>query len=204
MAARGLLLASIYLSLLVHECYGVTLFSSLQKTLQVTTTTKRGQVLKAGEDKVTITWGLNQSLAAGTDSAYKTMKLQLCFAPVSQKDRAWRKTEDHLNKDKTCSFKIVEKPYNKSLQTLDWIIESDVPTATYFVRAYALNAERHEVAYGQSTNDQKTTNLFDIQAITGRHASLDIASVCFSVFSIVALFGFFFHEKRKARMSQQK
>lgn len=204
MAARGLLLASIYLSILVHQCYGVTLFSSLQKTLQVTTTTKRGQVLKAGEDKVTITWGLNQSLAAGTDSAYKTVKVKLCFAPVSQKDRAWRKTEDHLNKDKTCSFKIVEKPYNKSLQTLDWIIERDVPTATYFVRAYALNADNQEVAYGQSTNDQKTTNLFDVQSITGRHASLDIASVCFSVFSVVSLFGFFFHEKRKARMSQQK
>lgn len=204
MAARGLLLASIYLSLLVHECYGVTLFSSLQKTLQVTTTTKQGQAMKAGEDKVTITWGLNQSLAAGTDSAYKTVKVRLCFAPVSQKDRAWRKTEDHLNKDKTCSLKIVERPYNKSLQTLDWIIERDVPTATYFVRVYAFNADHHEVAYGQSTNGQKTTNLFDVQAITGRHASLDIASVCFSVFSVVSLFGFFFHEKRKARTSQQK
>lgn len=204
MAARGLLLASIYLSLLVHECYGVTLFSSLQKTLQVTTTTKQGQVLKAGEDKVAITWGLNQSLAAGTDSAYKTVKVQLCFAPISQKDRAWRKTEDHLNKDKTCSFKIVEKPYDRALQTLDWIIERDVPTGTYFVRAYAFNADHHEVAYGQTTNEQKTTNLFDVQAITGRHASLDIASVCFSVFSVVSLFGFFFLEKRKAKMSQQK
>lgn len=204
MAARGLLLASIYLSLLVHECYGVALFSSLQKTLQVTTTTKQGQVLKAGEDKVTITWGLNQSLAAGTDSAYKTVKVQLCFAPISQKDRAWRKTEDHLNKDKTCSFKIVEKPYDRSLQTLDWIIERDVPTGTYFVRAYAFNAAHYEVGYGQTTNDQKTTNLFDVQAITGRHASLDIASVCFSVFSVVSLFGFFFLEKRKAKMSQQK
>lgn len=147
---------------------------------------------------------MNQSLPAGTDSAYKTVKVMLCYGPISQKDRAWRKTEDHLNKDKTCQFKLVEKPYNKSLETLEWIIERDVPTATYFVRVYAFNADHHEVAYGQSTNDQKTTNLFDVQAITGRHVSLDITSVCFSAFSVVSLFGFFFLEKRKAKRSQEK
>ncbi|KAJ4712434.1 High-affinity nitrate transporter [Melia azedarach] len=40
--------------------------------------------------------------------------------------------------------------------------------------------------------------------ITGRHVSLDITSVCFSAFSVVSLFGFFFLEKRKAKRSQEK
>ncbi|KAJ0048996.1 hypothetical protein Pint_15557 [Pistacia integerrima] len=203
MATRGILLASLVLSCLIQACYGAVLFSSLKKTLQVTTSTKQG-VLQSGEDKVTVTWGLNQSLPAGTDSDYKTIEVTLCYAPISQKDRAWRKTEDHLNKDKTCQFKMVERPYNKSLQALDWIIERDVPTATYFVRAYAFNADGHEVAYGQSTNDQKTTNLFEVQAISGRHVSLDIASVCFSAFSVVSLAFFFFIEKRKGKTTQQK
>ncbi|KAK0587877.1 hypothetical protein LWI29_030351 [Acer saccharum] len=202
-SARGLLLASLLLSCLIHDCYGKILFSSLQRTLQVTTSTKQG-VLKAGEDKVTVTWVVNQSLPSGTDSAYKTVTVKLCYSPVSQKDRAWRKTVDLLEKDKTCQFKIAARPYDKTVQTAEWLVEREVPTSTYFVRAYAYNADGQEVAYGQSTNDQKTTNLFDIQAISGRHASLDIASVCFSAFAVVSLFGFFYLEKRKGRSSQQK
>ncbi|MBA0702501.1 hypothetical protein Goari_022803 [Gossypium aridum] len=203
MAATGLLLGLI----LVLGCFseiGVALisFSSLQTTLVVTASHPQ-RLLRAGEDKITVRWGLNQSLPAGTDSAYKTIKVQLCYAPISQVDRAWRKTEDHLSKDKTCQFKIVKRPYTTGNQTLEWTIERDVPTATYFVRAYALDANDHEVAYGQNTDVKKTTNLFEIQAISGRHVSLDIASVCFSVFSIVSLMGFFFVEKRKGRKAQQ-
>ncbi len=79
-----------------------------------------------------------------------------------------------------------------------------MPGATYFVRAYAYNSDNVEVAYGQTTDTHKTTNLFEIQAITGRHVSLDIASACFSGFSVVSLIGFFVAEKRRAKMSQQK
>ncbi|XWS60352.1 hypothetical protein CRYUN_Cryun07bG0028500 [Craigia yunnanensis] len=197
MAARGLLLASILLFLYFTEtCYGMISFSSLQRTLVVTASHRQG-LLKAGEDKITVTWGLNQSFPAGTNSAYKTIKVQLCYAPISQVDRAWRKTDDHLSKDKTCQFKIVERPYNNGNQTLEWTIERDTPTATYFVRAYAMDAKEHQVAYGQNTDAKKTTNLFDIQSITGRHVSLDIASVCFSAFSVVSLFVFFYVEKRR-------
>ena len=150
-----------------------------------------------------MTWSINQTFPAGTDSTYKTVKVHLCFAPISQVERGWRKTVDDLEKDKTCTFKIEAKPYiPSSNHSHTWTIERDVPSATYFVRAYALNAEGHEVAYGQATDSHKTTNLFEIQAITGRHVSLDIASVCFSAFSIVSLAGFFFMEKRKARMSK--
>ncbi|EOY22270.1 hypothetical protein QUC31_007644 [Theobroma cacao] len=202
MAARGLLLASFLLFSCFAETYGMISFSSLPRTLVVTASHRQG-LLKADEDKITVIWGLNQSFPAGTDSAYTTIKVKLCYAPISQVDRAWRKTVDHLSKDKTCQFKIVSRPYSNTNQTFQWTIERDVPTATYFVRAYAFNAEDHEVAYGQNTDAKKTTNLFEIQAITGRHVSLDIASVCFSAFSIVALMGFFFAEKRKGRKAQQ-
>lgn len=200
MASSGLLVASLVLASLFWCSSATILFSSLQETLVVTASPPEKAVLKAGVDNITVTWSVNQSLPAGTDSAYKTIKVKLCFAPISQKDRAWRKTEEHLSKDKTCSKKIVARPYSsadKTVQRFEWLVERDVPTATYFVRAYAFNAEDHEVAYGQSTDTHKTTNLFEIQAISGRHASLDICSVCFSVFSVVALFGFFYNEKRK-------
>ncbi|KAI3464153.1 hypothetical protein Pfo_020816 [Paulownia fortunei] len=203
MAIQGSLVALILLSCLVATCYGVT-FSSLQETLIVTASPQPGQVLKAGEDKITVTWSLNTTFPTRIDSAYKTVKVKLCYAPISQQDRAWRKTVDNLEKDKTCQQKIVAKPYSPSNNTFTWTVQRDVPTAIYFIRAYAQNSADEEVAYGQTTDSHKATNLFEVQAISGRHVSLDIASVCFSAFSIVSLFGFFFLEKRKSKASQTK
>ncbi|XP_042501102.1 high-affinity nitrate transporter 3.2-like [Macadamia integrifolia] len=204
MASR-LHIASLLLFCLVENCYGAVLFSSLKRTLVVTASPKAGEVLKAGEEQITVNWGLNQSFPASTDSAYKTVKVKLCYAPLSQEDRSWRKTNNDLSKDKTCQHSIVSKPYDSSTnnvkQSFDWIIERDVPTATYFVRAYAYNSDGDEVGYGQTTDAKKTTNLFEIQGISGRHASLDIAAACFSAFSLVSLLGFFYLEKKKAKMS---
>ncbi|KAM7272535.1 hypothetical protein ACFE04_027198 [Oxalis oulophora] len=204
MASCKFLLASLLLiSGLIEISYGNTLFSSLQNSLVVTASHKGG-VLKAGEDKITVTWGFNKSYTSGADADYKTIKVKLCYAPVSQENRAWRKTKDILSKDKTCQFKIVAKPYSSASETAEWMIERDTPTATYFVRAYAYNAEESEVAYGQTTDAKKTTNLFEIKSISGRPMSLDIASVCFSVFAILALIAFFSAEKMKAKRESKK
>lgn len=199
-----LLAASILLlSCWPETCYGVT-FSSLQRTLVLSASPTPGQVLKAGEDKMTVTWSYNQTFPTGTDSTYKSVTVKLCFAPVSQVDRKWRKTVDDLAKDKTCQFKVVSGPYTPESSSSTWIIENDVPTATYFVRAYAYDSDGVEVAYGQTTDAHKTQNLFEIKGITGRHASIDVASACFSAFSIASLVCFFYIEKRKEKMSQQK
>ncbi|KAE8124332.1 hypothetical protein FH972_019230 [Carpinus fangiana] len=206
MAERGFLLASLLLfCCLAGTCYGIVLFSSLPRTLVVTASPNQGQVLVAGEDKITVTWGVNQSLPAGTDSAYKTIKVKFCYAPISQVDRAWRKTVDNISKDKTCQFLIVSKPYdssNKTVQSFELTVQRDVPSATYFVRAFAYNSENVELGYGQTTDAHKTTNLFEVQSITGRHVSLDIASVCFSAFSVLSLLVFFVAEKKRAKRSQ--
>lgn len=199
----GFLVVSLLLSCFVATGYGM-FFSSLKETLRVTASPTEGQVLKAGEGNITVTWGFNNSYPPGTDSEYKTIKLKLCYAPISQKDRSWRKTKDEMKKDRTCSHKIVAKPYSASNNTFTWTVKRDIPTGYYFVRAYAHNANDEAVAFGQTTDANKTTNFFQIQAITGRHASLDIASVCFSAFSIVSLAGFFYMEKRNAKASQQK
>ncbi|GKD07431.1 high-affinity nitrate transporter 3.1-like protein [Tanacetum coccineum] len=198
------LVVTLLLTCFAATSYGVTL-SSLNATstaLIVRVAETNNQVLKAGKDAVTVTWEFNPSFPAGEDSAYKNVKVKLCFAPISQKDRKWRKTVDVLKKDKTCSHTIVSRPYSASNNTVTWTIEKDVPTGTYFVRAYALNEQKAEVAYGQNTNTAKTENLFKIQAISGRSTSLDITSVCFSAFSIVSLAGFFYMEKRKGKSSK--
>ncbi|KAK1359645.1 High-affinity nitrate transporter [Heracleum sosnowskyi] len=203
-SSRILFVVSILLcSFAMHSCYASELFSNLKKSILVTSSAKHGQVLKSGEANITVTWSFNKTFPAGADSTYKTVKVKLCYAPISQKDRGWRKTKDELKKDRTCQHKIVKRKYEASKNSVTWTIERDIPKATYFVRVYVFNAEDKEVAYGQTTNTAKKTNLFEVEAITGRHASLDIASVCFSVFSIVSLAGFFYLEKRKGS-SQQK
>ncbi|PON72313.1 High-affinity nitrate transporter [Parasponia andersonii] len=205
MAGHGLLLASLLiLSCFAETSFGTVYFSSLQRTLIVTASPKQGQVLKAGEDKITVNWALNTTFPAGTDSAYKTIKVKLCYAPASQVERGWRKTVDDLSKDKTCQFNIVARPYSASNKSFEWTVERDLPLGTYFVRAYAYNSEDAAVAFGQTTDPHKTTNLFNIEAISGRHLSLDVTSICFSAFSVLSLFGFFWYEKREAKSSQQK
>lgn len=205
MAASSILfIASILLCSLALSCYASELFSNLENSILVTASPKNGQVLKSGEANITVTWSFNKTFPAGTDSAYKTVKVKLCYAPISQKDRGWRKTKDELKKDRTCQHKIAKRPYKASTDSVTWTIERDIPQATYFVRVYVFNADDKEVAYGQSSDAAKKNNLFTVEAITGRHVSLDIASACFSVFSIVSLAGFFYLEKRKGRSSQEK
>ncbi|CAH8350780.1 unnamed protein product [Eruca vesicaria subsp. sativa] len=206
MAIHKIILASFQICLLIQFSHGATkerLFSDLEKgALDVTAKPSRQGVLDAGIDKLSITWKLSST--AKTQASFKTIKVKLCYAPVSQVDRPWRKTENELFKDKTCPHKIITKAYNKSSQSFKYTLERDIPTGTYFVRAYAVDAKDHEVAYGQSTKEAKTTNLFSVQAISGRHKSLDIASICFSVFAVLALLVFFVNEKRKAKIEQSK
>ncbi|KAJ0989475.1 hypothetical protein J5N97_007831 [Dioscorea zingiberensis] len=183
----------------VGTAVGGVHFSTLARTLNVTASPKQGQVLMAGVDKIRVFWGLNQTVKAGTDDAYKKVKVKLCFAPVSQENRGWRKTEDDLKKDKTCQFSLTTQPYTKNPNpsSFEYTLERELPTATYFVRVFVLDGSDTEVAYGQNTDAQKTTNLIQVIGITGRHASLDIAAACFSAFSVVSLIFFFVKEKRK-------
>jgi hypothetical protein len=139
---------------------------------------------------ITVTWSLNAT--AGTDAEYKKLKVRLCYALVSQKEREWRKTHDDLKKDKTCQFMVAEVPYTAT-GNVTYRVALDIPTATYFVRAYALDASGTQVAYGQTLPGAT----FNVVSITGVTTSIKVAAGVFSTFSIASLAFFFFIEKRK-------
>lgn len=126
-------------------------------------------VAKAGEDKLLVTWELNELLVGEeVDSNYKSVKVKLYFAPVSQVERGWRKKNDDLSKDKTYQFEITKESYSSSANNMvTWTVGKDVSGATYFVRAYALDDSRTQLAYGQTTNQNKTINLFVVEPISG-------------------------------------
>jgi len=167
----------------------VAYLTKLPVDLAVTASPTAGQVLHGGEDMITVSWSLNGT--AGKDAEYKNVKVSLCYAPVSQKAREWRKTHDDLKKDKTCQFKVTQQPYASTGGNVTYRVALDIPTATYFVRAYALDASGTQVAYGQ------TSTLFNVVSITGVTTSIKVAAGVFSTFSIASLAFFFFLEKRK-------
>ncbi|RID78678.1 hypothetical protein BRARA_A01476 [Brassica rapa] len=149
-------------------------------------------VLEAGKDMVRITWMLKSSAKVDDDAAFKTVEVKLCYAPISQVDRPWRKTHNELSRDRSCPHKIVSKPYDNIPQSLNWTIDRETPHWNLLL------------AYGQSSDAEKTTNLFIVEGINGRHTSLDIASICFSVFSFGSLLVFLVKEKKKANLQQRK
>nr|XP_043616353.1 high-affinity nitrate transporter 3.2-like [Erigeron canadensis] len=157
--------------------------SSLNQSLIVTTSPKTNQVLKAGEDNITITWTYNTNLTASMpDTNYTTVEAKLCYAPVSQTGHDDRKTDDNLDIDKTCPFDITDGPYKRSNNSFTWSIPKDIPKATYFVRVYAVKANKHEIAYGQSTDTLKTTNLFQIDGVISNQKVSASSSVAWNYF----------------------
>ncbi|XP_047077540.1 probable high-affinity nitrate transporter-activating protein 2.2 [Lolium rigidum] len=193
MARQGMAMALLVV-VLAAGCWesasAAAMLSELKPTLAVTASPTPNQVLHGGEDVITVTWSLNAT--AGTDAEYKKVKVSLCYAPVSQKGREWRKTHDDLKKDKTCQFKVTEQAY-AATGTVEYRVALDIPTATYFVRAYALDASGAKVAYGQTLPGAT----FDVISITGVTTSIKVAAGVFSTFSIASLAFFFFIEKRK-------
>ncbi|KAJ1254241.1 hypothetical protein BS78_K100100 [Paspalum vaginatum] len=113
MGRRGVALALLLLlgACLTSPAAAAVHLSTLPKALAVTASPRRGQVLHSGVDSLTVTWSLNTSEPAGADAAYKDVKVSLCFAPESQKDRGWRKSDDDLSKDKACQFKVTQQAY---------------------------------------------------------------------------------------------
>ncbi|XP_076901964.1 high-affinity nitrate transporter 3.1-like [Bidens hawaiensis] len=155
--------------LLLLSCFMVASYahnvhlSTLNQSLIVSDSATPGKVLKAGVDTLTITWAYNTNLTV-SDANYTTIEAKLCYAPLSQTGRDDRKTDDNLDFDKTCPFDITNGTYKRA-NTFTWTIPKDTPSATYFVRVYVINAKNHEIAYGQTTNDQKTTNLFQVDGV---------------------------------------
>ncbi|KAM5571894.1 high-affinity nitrate transporter 3.2-like [Rosa sericea] len=205
MASRSeIVLASLllFLSCLAETSYanGVVLFSSLPNTLEmIVSPHKPEQVMKPAEGS----WTFGETLKAGDrrQTQHFMGSKPECLSRNHRLGIQDRQV-DNLHKDKTCQFKIETRPYkhgSSKWKYIDWTIERDVPSASYFVRAYAYDGAGVAVAYGQSTGPKKDYNIFEVQGVTGRHKTLDVVSICFSAFSILSLVGFFVAEKTRAK-----
>eukprot|EP00250_Pteridium_aquilinum_P010816 c19648_g1_i1 orf=204-821(-) len=178
---------------------GLTKFSELKNSLNVDLKAANGTKAGAGQIEVSMTLNTEVISAEEASATYMTVQYVLCFGQVSQVDRPWRKTNDVLAKDKTCLFKLGSQSFTVAGNNFTWTVTKDIPFAYYFIRAYVTNAAEEKIAYGQTSDANKVTNLFTIEPITGRHASMDIAAGVFSAFAIISLFGLYFVEKRSTK-----
>eukprot|EP00245_Coleochaete_scutata_P004230 TRINITY_DN1652_c0_g1_i1.p1 TRINITY_DN1652_c0_g1~~TRINITY_DN1652_c0_g1_i1.p1 ORF type:complete len:233 (-),score=44.81 TRINITY_DN1652_c0_g1_i1:134-832(-) len=158
-------------------------------------------VLKAGIDKIRVTWKVNDTFLS--DSSFKKVIIKLCYAPVSQTLRKWRKSNvNNLKKDKTCQYTIGSVPYTRAGSTVDWLVTKNVPDAKYFVRAYAVDGNLTvafgAVAWGGNSPDRKT-NLIHVDPISGRSTGLYIAIAVSSLISLTTLVGYFIREQHLAK-----
>ncbi|BBN07348.1 high-affinity nitrate transporter [Marchantia polymorpha subsp. ruderalis] len=183
------------------------LFSTLERTLVVEAKIKEQEISSgialAGVSHLVISWHLNESFPVSVGDKYVNVKLRLCYAPVSQIDRGWRKTNDDLHKDKTCTKGIAQQKYIFSGNSTTWRVTKDVPGAVYFVRAYAVDAEGNQLAFGQTTDKAKTANLITVLPISGRTGNIDIAAAIFSAFSVVSLTGFLGLESMRSKRTSK-
>ncbi|BBN09804.1 hypothetical protein MPTK1_4g22850 [Marchantia polymorpha subsp. ruderalis] len=196
------LAGALMLCALASSVEGGVLFSTLQKTLSVEAEIQSPVapmgIARAGDDHLVISWVLQGDAAAREDAEYEKVSLKLCYAPVSQVERGWRKKNDDLHKDKTCTKAIATQKYTSGGNSTVWRVAKDVPGAVYFVRAYVLNANGTQVAYGQTSNE------ITVEPISGRHASIDVAAAIFSAFSIGSLLFFLALENVRGKRSSSK
>lgn len=181
----------------------------LPKSIIVTTTINgvalkpnASSVLKYNADTLTVTWKLNESYA-GNDTKYKSVFIKLCFGSMSATDRPWRKNNDNLMKSKTCKYAIKRQDYTAAGSSVTYKLVDTIPSAFYFVRVFVMNTTVAEaslpghnaVALGSSTDKNRMTNLFTVEAYTGRSTGITIGIICFSIASYALLIGFFLVER---------
>ena len=86
--------------------------------------------------------GIKSKQQPETQVATRRSKVKLCCALVSQQDNGWRKTDDELNIDKTGKLTITTYYYYYYTKntSYDYVLEHFLPTASYYVRVYALDS----------------------------------------------------------------
>jgi len=122
-----------------------------------------------------------------------TVSLMSCFAPASSKNRAWRKANAAIPKDKQCN---VAKPFKTGLPTgsgsFTWTPGPNTPPATY-------NIQLLEVVAGSSPKTYaamgKSAGFYTIIPINSRPGWLMAMTGIFCAIGPITLAGFFTYEK---------
>merc|ERR1711918_140393 len=125
-------------------------------------------------------------------SSFDSVTLRACYAPVSQKDRKWRKTKDSFKKNNQCKqpglakIKKMDWPAGNTTVEYEFKPDENVAEGTYFVEAYVQDKDDKYLAKG----DSRKTAVFNIQAWEAIDAGLQTACAILSVLSWVSLGGY--------------
>lgn len=144
-------------------------------------------VLDAGVGQsVTITYSVNSSYVANTSS---TVTLKGCFSATSSANRAWRKANPIIAKDKQCSVKIATG-LPAAGGNFTFKLGPNMAPAVYRVLALEVCTGGAFCAMGSSPG------YFQVLAIDSRPKWLIVMASCFAAIGPVSLAAFFVWEQK--------
>lgn len=176
-----------------------TLYADIPGTIDVTTPamdmTKEPPYseVQAGTPDEAGSVAIELSTAEDT-SSWATVTLRLCYAPVSQVNRKWRKAKPTVEGNNACKQpglkKIATIPWEAGTTTLEYTFQPDpnVAAAVYFVEALAQDAEGAYLAKG-STGE--TGPFFQVLAWAAVDTGLIAAASVLSVLSWTSFIAYF-------------
>lgn len=132
---------------------------------------------------VTVTYSLNSTYPANTNS---TVKMMRCFGPESTKNRAWRKANPVISLDKQCKQIAVGLP---STGSYTWLLDANVPPAVYKFTALEVCADGLYCGIGSST-------FFQALAIDSTPTWLLAMTGAFAAIGPISMVGYFVYEQK--------
>ncbi|KAI8465807.1 MAG: hypothetical protein J3K34DRAFT_525056 [Monoraphidium minutum] len=149
----------------------------------------------AAKDKVQITAKLTKAPLKVVDSLKaQTVVLRLCFSKPFTVDRPWRKANDAIDRDRSCSQTVAKMPLaSNNTYTATWNVPKGAPKATWYAQVLV------ECANGTSTSYCQFDNTADVaylgtKIIDSTPVSMTVAVAVCSAIAPTFLAAFFIKE----------
>jgi hypothetical protein len=128
--------------------------------------------INADRDSVSMTYTVLPQFDANLTD---TVSLKACYSNYSAEDRPWRKYNDNISKSKRCPF-LIAKGLDPESGNATWMPNANVPTATYFIRAFVnrKNPTNPETPIIVATGI--SMGFFKVEAIDSTPTNMKIAS----------------------------
>jgi len=126
------------------------------------------------------------------DLAAKNLRFLACYAAPSQKDRPWRKSNDVIDKDKSCPFIVKDYPLNSTngTYTFSWPLPKNTSKATWYAQVLVQCQNGTKTSFCQYDNTLNQT-FWGTNIINSTPMSLVIATAICAAIGPLFLAAFF-------------
>jgi len=126
------------------------------------------------------------------DLSAKSLRFQACYGAPAQKDRPWRKSNDVIDKDKSCPYIVKDYPLNSTNgnYTFSWPLPKNTTKATWYAQVLVQCQNGTKVSYCQYDSTVNQT-FWGTNIINSTPQSLIIATAILAAIGPLFLAAFF-------------